>query len=114
MPYLRDTNLDVFVIKRPMCCSQITQLSSARFATQRHLGHLVTCARDVFGLNPFRVPRNVSLVANRNNYRKVSSRLKFYKYYFDKCKNSHFVLTTFVLSNFNIKSYTSKLRRIAI
>ena len=79
MPYWRDTNR-VFEEKRPMCCSHKTQLASARFATQKRVGQLVTCSRDVFGLKPFRVLRTVSLVADRSNYSKVSSRLKFYKY----------------------------------
>ena len=78
MPYWRDTNLDVFEEKRPLCSSHKTQLASASFATQRHVGQLVTCSRDVFGLKPFRVLRTVSLVADRNNYSKVSYRLKLY------------------------------------
>ena len=86
MPYWRDTNLVVFEKKRPMCCSHKTQLVSARFATQKRVGQLVTCSRDVFGLKPFRVLRTVSLLSDRSNYSKVNSRIKLYKYYFVKCK----------------------------
>ena len=53
-------------------------------------GQGLTCtwSHDILGLNPFRVLRTVSRVADRNKHNKVDSRLTLYKYYFYKCKNN--------------------------